>query len=235
MDQPLLGGAFLSINGHSIPKMPLQAVGIYPLMLPEFRKQGEVVHFHRGGLEWHGVEKIFLNVGQSLGKPRLAGHGLDDLIGLSHSWSVIYKWTFQSQQVTTIIEFSFPSPLPFNFSSWHLEMFPIIGSYKQRHEVQAWEMLRKHLPASCSFILDRLPGAQLILWETAIAAIYLLLTNWKVFSLFHEVNGFLAAFQNCFSNGDRFKLSTIIQSHCITFRFFTLRMSFIPNSAFIPR
>lgn len=191
MDQPLLGGAFLSTNGHCLPIMSLQAVGIHPLMLPEYRKQGEVVHFQREGSEWHGVEKIFLNVGQRLGKPRSSGHGLDDLTGLSHSWSVIYKCTFQSQQVTTVIEFSFLSPLLFNFSSWHLEMFPIIGSHKQRHEVQAWEMLRKHLPTPCSFILGRLSGAQAILWEAAIAAIYWLLTSREVFSLLHEVNDFL--------------------------------------------
>lgn len=39
-----------------------------------------MVHFNREGLECHGVEKIFLNVGQGLGKPRLF-----DAIGLSHS------------------------------------------------------------------------------------------------------------------------------------------------------
>lgn len=54
-------------------------------------------------------------------------------------------------------EFSFPSPLPFTFSSRHLEMFPIIGSHKQRHEVQAWEMFRKHLPASYFFYSWRAP------------------------------------------------------------------------------
>lgn len=79
------GGVFPSTNGHCFPIMSLQAVGICPLMLPEFRKQGGVVHFHREGLERHGVEKIFLNVGQGLGKPRLSEHGLDDIIGLSHS------------------------------------------------------------------------------------------------------------------------------------------------------
>lgn len=134
-DKPLLGDVFLSTNGYCFPIMSLQAVGIHPLMLPEFRKQVGVVHFHREGLEWHGVKKIFLNVGQRLGKPRLLGHGIDDLTGFSNSWSVIYKCTFQSQQVTTVTEFSSPSPLPFNFSSQCLEMFPIIGSHKQRHDV----------------------------------------------------------------------------------------------------
>jgi len=51
-------------------------------------------------------------------------------------------------------------------------MFPIIGSNKQRHEVQAWEMFRKHLPASYFFILGGLPGVWLIRQETAITAIY---------------------------------------------------------------
>lgn len=40
MDQTLLGGVFLSTNGHCFPIMFLQAVGIHPRMLPEFRKQG---------------------------------------------------------------------------------------------------------------------------------------------------------------------------------------------------
>lgn len=70
-------------------------------------------------------------------------------------------------------------------------MFPIIGSHKQKHEVQAWEMFRKHLLASCFFILGGLPGARLIRQGTATAAIYRILpkgatvlpfpTFWQIF------------------------------------------------------
>lgn len=171
VDKTLLGkGDFPSYcpkNGLCSPTMSFSGSGHASLVLPETGEQR--------ALEWSGeetgVERTLLNVGRGLTRPGPSGHGLDDLIGLSHSWSVVYKCTFRSRQVNPVTEFSFPSPLPFTFSSWHLEMFPIIGSHKQRHEVQAWEMFRKHLPASCIFILGRLPGARLIQRETAIAAI----------------------------------------------------------------
>lgn len=89
MDKTLLGEHdFLSTapqRDFVLQQCPLQTVGIPPLVLPEFGDPGGLVPFHEEGLKRQEVEKTFLNVGQRLSKPGLSGHGLDDLIGLSHS------------------------------------------------------------------------------------------------------------------------------------------------------
>lgn len=60
------------------------------MVLPECGERGGLVPFHWEGLDRQWVEKTFLSAGQRLSKPVLSGHGLDDLIGLLHSGSVIY-------------------------------------------------------------------------------------------------------------------------------------------------
>lgn len=72
------------MNGLCSPTMSFAGGGHPSLVLPEFGEQGGLVPFHGEGLK-QLVEKAFLNVGQRLSKPRLSGHGLNDLIGLSHS------------------------------------------------------------------------------------------------------------------------------------------------------
>lgn len=68
------------------PTVSIAGGGHPSLVLPEFGEQRErLVPFHGEGLKRQGVEKTFLNVGQRLSKPGLSGHGLDDLMGLSHS------------------------------------------------------------------------------------------------------------------------------------------------------
>lgn len=73
------------MNELCSPTTPFAGGGHPYLVLPEFGEQGGLVPFHGEGLKRQGMEKAFLNVGQRLSKPGLSGHGLNDLIGLSHS------------------------------------------------------------------------------------------------------------------------------------------------------